>query len=60
MNEFEKWMHDDITWCGYSECEHKDCFRNLADKQSKSDWFSMAELKNTDLCPYKDSAQDVV
>lgn len=46
------WIHDDITWCA-NECSNTACRRNLANKLSKKGLFSMAELKNTDLCPLK-------
>lgn len=48
------WIHDDITWCNKEDCEHKDCFRHLANRKNKEGWFSLAELKNTEYCPYKE------
>lgn len=56
MTEFEKWIHDDITWCG-NECEHTECMRNLANKLTTG-YFSMSYFRNTDMCPLSDKQEN--
>ena len=51
MSSLTDWMHDDITWC-VSECDKKECFRNIINKKQKTGYFSGADLKGTIDCPY--------
>lgn len=44
------WMMDDITWCA-DECDNKECFRHLSHKSAQTRFFSMSNLKGTELCP---------
>ena len=54
LTGFSSWIHDDITWCG-NECSNFECERNLANKISKTEPFSMALFKDTETCPlYKE------
>ena len=45
-----EWIHDDITWCG-NECSNTECFRNMANRLSKTGMFSAAMFKGTATCP---------
>lgn len=44
------WVHDDITWCN-SECRNTNCYRNLANRQSKERVFTVSDFKGTGECP---------
>ncbi len=57
MNELEKWIHDDITWCG-NVCTNKKCERNLANRKTVGGMFSMAMFRETDTCPLNNNKQD--
>ena len=48
------WIHDDITWCGETECENTSCRRHLNNRRQKEGVFTMSMLKGTELCPLKD------
>jgi len=48
-----EWIHDDITWCG-EECSYTDCERNLANRLSKTGWYSAAMFKGTEMCPHRE------
>jgi len=50
MDSFTEWIHDDITWCG-NECSYTKCERNLANRISKSPYFSAALFKGSCMCP---------
>ena len=49
MTELEKWMCDDITFCG-SECDNTECFRHRANMLTKGP-HSIADFRNTEVCP---------
>jgi hypothetical protein len=58
LTGFSSWIHDDITSCG-NECSNFECERNLANKISKTGPFSMAQFKDTEICPlYKEENND--
>ena len=50
IEELYTWIHDDITWCG-NECSHTECERNIVNKISKTDMYSVSMFKGTETCP---------
>ena len=48
--DFYKWIHDDITWCG-NECAHTECERNTANRLTKGGLYSAAMFRDTEVCP---------
>ena len=50
MNEFEKWIYDDITWCS-QDCSYNACERNRVNRLTKEGMYSAADFKNTPMCP---------
>lgn len=42
---------DDITFCSHDKCSHKTCSRNLCNRINKDLPYSVADYKDTKLCP---------
>lgn len=41
---------DDITFCS-EDCKDKKCYRNFENRIHRTGYFSMSDLKGTELCP---------
>lgn len=44
-------IHDDITWCGNSECPIVNCMRNTKNMKDHSGLHSYAAFWQTEECP---------
>ena len=51
------WIRKDITWC-YNVCDNMKCYRNVKHLEGKDGCFSMAMLKDSDLCPSYDEEEN--
>lgn len=45
-------FEDDITWCrDGKKCGNMDCFRNILNRADVPGIYSIAEMRETDVCP---------
>lgn len=51
MNDFEKWIHDDITWCADYSCPIINCIRNPKNMSDPHGFHSFSNFRVCDECP---------